>query len=190
MVEKIRGTVAKSGKIILAFAQGTGPEQVQEAGRLLAEALLAGGKVLACGNGGSAVAASHLVSELMVRFARDRKALPAISLPDNPAAVTAAGNDLGFEHVFSRQIEALGREGDVLVAISTSGASPNINAAVNAARAMGMRVIYLCGATPPGLSADAVVTVPSADTPRIQEVHEIVIHILAELVEDAFSTSS
>jgi len=151
---------------------------VEAAGRVLAEALAAGNKILTAGNGGSAADALHLAEELVGRFERDRAALAGISLCADPTLLTCIANDYGFEQVFSRQVEGLGRPGDVLVVFSSSGRSPNIVRALPAARARGLRSIALLGkdgGAARGL-ADHEIIVPSADTARIQEIHTFVVH--------------
>ncbi len=157
-----------------------------EVGRRMAAALRAGGQVLTFGNGGSAADAQHLAGELLGRFLRDRRALPAIALTTDPSVLTAVANDMGFDAVFRRQIEAHGRQGDVAVGITTSGRSPNVVAALGAARERGLLTVGLTGGgggTLPGL-VDFLIDVPSASTPRIQEVHGMVVHLLCEIVED------
>ena len=158
---------------------------IEEAAAAMATAIQAGHKVISCGNGGSHCDAMHFAEELSGRFRADRRALPAISISD-PAHITCVGNDYGFEFVFSRYVEALGKRGDVLLAISTSGNSPNVLRATEAARERGMKVIALCGKDGGKLAgmADVGITVPHhgfAD--RIQEVHIKVIHILILLIE-------
>lgn len=145
-----------------------------------------GGTVLACGNGGSAADCSHFAAEFVGRYLRERRALPAISLAAEVSSVTAIGNDYGFDRVFARQVEAFGREGDVLVGLSTSGRSPNVLRAFEAARARGLATIALVGAR--GLAepvADLVLAVPSDLTYEIQEVHMMILHSLCDLVETA-----
>lgn len=157
-----------------------------EVGRRMAAALRAGGQVLTFGNGGSAADAQHLAGELLGRFLRDRRALPAIALTTDPSVLTAVANDMGFDAVFRRQIEAHGRQGDVAVGITTSGRSPNVVAALGAARERGLLTVGLTGGGGgklPGL-VDFMIDVPSASTPRIQEVHGMVVHLLCEIVED------
>jgi D-sedoheptulose 7-phosphate isomerase len=142
--------------------------------------------VLLFGNGGSASDAQHVAAELVGRFARERAPLPAIALTTDTSALTAIANDYGFEEVFARQVRALGRPGDVAVAISTSGNSPNVLRGAEAAREMGMTVVALTGAGGGALAAasDLCVNVPSDDTPRIQECHLTVEHVLCEAVEN------
>jgi len=155
------------------------------AAETIAECFQRGGKVLLFGNGGSAADAQHIAAEFVGRFAREREGLPAIALTTDTSILTAVGNDFGFERVFARQVEALGRPGDVAVAISTSGRSPNVLAGVRAAREKGLATIGLTGGGG-GPLADMVeiaIVVPSRSTPRIQECHIALGHILCELVE-------
>jgi D-sedoheptulose 7-phosphate isomerase len=148
-------------------------------------AVRAGGKLLLFGNGGSAADAQHMAAELVIRYQANRPAIAAIALTTDTSALTAGANDLGFEAVFSRQIEALGRLGDVVVAISTSGRSPNVLAGLREARARGLRTTGLTGADGGELCAlcDAVITVPSPVTARIQELHILLGHMLCKALE-------
>ena len=160
---------------------------VRELVELVVTCLRSGCKILVCGNGGSAADAQHLAAELVCRFAYDRRALPALALTTDTSALTAIANDLGFERVFARQVEAIAVEGDVLVAISTSGRSPNVLEAARAARSAGCRVVAFTGSGGGALAqlADLVIAAPSGDVARIQEVHSVVVHILAEAAEAA-----
>ncbi|MCS6855220.1 MAG: SIS domain-containing protein, partial [Elioraea sp.] len=144
---------------------------VAEAASLVADALRAGGKLLLCGNGGSAADAQHWAGELVSRFAYDRPGLPAIALTTDTSILTAIGNDFGYERVFARQVEALGRPGDVFFALSTSGRSPNVLAALAAARARGLRTVGFTGAGGGEMASlcDVLLRVPHEATPRIQE---------------------
>jgi phosphoheptose isomerase len=162
---------------------------VVKAAELMRDAVLAGKKVLLCGNGGSAADAQHIAAELVGRFVVERRPLAAIALTTDTSALTAIANDYGYDHVFARQVEALGSEGDVLVAITTSGTSKNVVAAVAAARARGMKVLGLTGAKGGAFVAacDAGVAVPSTNTARIQELHITVGHLLCEVVDAAFA---
>jgi len=146
-----------------------------------------GGKVLICGNGGSAADAQHFAAELVNRFQWDRPALPAIALTVDTSIMTAVGNDSSFEAVFARQVEALGRPGDVLVAISTSGRSPNVLAALEVAQKKGMLCLGLCGAYRAAMEplCHHLLAVPHSSTPLIQEIHITLIHLLCALVEQA-----
>ena len=156
-----------------------------EAAAAIVRAVRAGGKVLIFGNGGSAADAQHLAAELVGRLERNRRAIAAIALSTDTSILTAVANDYGFERVFARQIEALGRRGDVAVAISTSGASRNVLAGVEAARGAGLVIVALSGRDggPLGAEADIHVNVAEQDTARVQEVHRTLLHILCELVE-------
>ncbi|HNW36945.1 MAG TPA: D-glycero-beta-D-manno-heptose 1-phosphate adenylyltransferase, partial [Candidatus Ozemobacteraceae bacterium] len=156
-----------------------------QAAMLLCTSLSTGGQVLVCGNGGSASDAEHMVGELTGRFLYDRPPLAGIALTCGSAAITAIGNDYGYEEIFRRQVLALGRRGDILVAISTSGNSKNAVKAADAAHERDMRVIAITGPADSALSAIADVTLraPSPETPRIQEVHAALIHSLCRIVE-------
>ena len=158
---------------------------VAKASEILVSALRQGNKVLLFGNGGSAAEAQHIAAELVGRFAFDRPALPALALSVNSSCVTAIGNDYGFEKVFSRQLEALARSGDVAIGISTSGNSPNVLWAMSTAKKIGLHTIALTGSTGGKLKAavDHCICVPSNETPRIQECHILIGHIVSELVE-------
>ena len=149
--------------------------------RLCGEVWDGGGKLLVCGNGGSAADAMHLAEELIARFQAERKALAAIALLD-PTTLTCAANDFGFDHIFSRQVEALGRPGDVLVAISTSGNSANIINAVAAAEAAGVRTVALLGKGGGKLAGrcDVELIAPADTSHRVQEVHELLFHTFCE----------
>ena len=164
-------------------------EAILRAGQLLVESLLNGGKVLLFGNGGSAADAQHIAAELVGRFQQERRALPAVALTTNTSTLTALSNDYGFERVFARQLEALANPGDVVVAISTSGTSANVLAAVMAARKQGCKVIGLTGANGKRLAAlcDAPVFVPSNCTARIQEAHITIGHVWCKMVEACLS---
>jgi D-sedoheptulose 7-phosphate isomerase len=145
-----------------------------------------GNKALLFGNGGSAADAQHIAGEFVGRFAFDRPALPALALSVNTSCVTAIGNDYGFDQVFARQIEGLGRPGDVAVGISTSGNSKNVIEAMLMAKSLGMHTVGLTGLTGGMLkdAADHCICVPSNETPRIQECHILIGHIISELVEE------
>jgi len=158
---------------------------VAKVSEILVTVLKQGNKALLFGNGGSAAAAQHIAAELVGRFAFDRPALPALALSVNSSCVTAIGNDYGFDRVFSRQLEALARPGDIAIGISTSGNSSNIIHAMSAARKMGLLTVALTGSTGGNLrnSVDHCIRVPSNETPRIQECHILVGHIISELVE-------
>jgi D-sedoheptulose 7-phosphate isomerase len=152
---------------------------------ILVDALKEGKKLILFGNGGSAADAQHIAAEFVGRFAFDRPALPALALTANTSCVTAIGNDYGFDVVFSRQIEAVGRPGDVALGISTSGNSPNVLRALSVAKGLGLHTVALAGCTGGKLkdAVDHCICVPSNETPRIQECHILIGHIISELVE-------
>jgi D-sedoheptulose 7-phosphate isomerase len=153
---------------------------------LIAGRVRKGGKVLVFGNGGSAADAQHFAGELVGRFTKEGPPIPALALTTDSSIMTAVGNDYGYEHVFKRQLEAHGRPDDVAVAISTSGNSKNVLAAVEAAKSRGLLVVAMTGegGGKLGALADHLFAVPSKDTPRIQEVHHLMNHILCELLEE------
>lgn len=163
-------------------------ETISTCGDLLVKTLKNGGKVLICGNGGSAADAQHFAAELTGRYETERTALPAIALTTDTSALTAIANDYDFERVFARQVEALARPGDLLIAISTSGNSPNVIAAVMSARTAGCKILGMTGETGKKLASlsDACYMSPSTRTARIQEAHITVIHVLCEMVDAAF----
>ncbi len=163
-------------------------EQIAEMARVIVERLRAGNKLLAFGNGGSAADAQHIVAELVGRYRAERPALAAVALTANTSTLTAIGNDYGFEQIFARQIRALGQPGDVALAISTSGNSPNVLRALETARQGGLLTIGLTGKTGGKMHhlVDLCVCVPSDSTPRIQEAHLLIVHIVSGIVESAF----
>ena len=158
---------------------------VAECAQVLIDALKDGHKILVMGNGGSAADAQHFAAEMVGRFLIERKALSAIALTTDTSILTAVGNDYGFDDVFKRQVEALAYPGDVLIGISTSGNSTNIKRAFEAGKEIGARAIGLLGHNGGeiGEMTDFSLTVPSSDTPRIQEAHLLIIHILCDLIE-------
>ncbi|MEJ2744748.1 MAG: D-sedoheptulose 7-phosphate isomerase [bacterium] len=160
---------------------------IHKMAEIVIESLRNGGALLVCGNGGSAADAQHIAGELVGRFLKEREALRCIALSTDTSVLTAIGNDYGYDEVFARQVAAHGKEGDVLLAISTSGNSPNVLKAVERAKQLKMKMIALSGKGGGGLAdaADICVTVPSGISPRIQEVHGTIGHILCGLVEKA-----
>jgi D-sedoheptulose 7-phosphate isomerase len=154
---------------------------------MISTALAGGNKLLVMGNGGSAADSQHFVAEIVGRFKMERRALPAVALSTDTSILTAIGNDYGFESIFSRQVEALAAPGDVVVGLSTSGNSPNVLKALELARARGCRTVGLLGRDGGSIKAvcDLALVVPSTDTPRIQEGHITIIHIVCDLVEKA-----
>lgn len=162
-------------------------EAIGNAATLCIARLRAGSKLLFCGNGGSAADSQHLAGELISRFMYDRPGLPAVALTTDTSVLTAIGNDYGYERIFSRQVEALGNAGDVLVAISTSGRSRNVLAAIDAARSKQLHVIGMTGASGGAMigTTSVLICAPSQLTPRIQEVHIAVGHVICALIEEA-----
>jgi D-sedoheptulose 7-phosphate isomerase len=163
--------------------------EIAAAAKKITELMQAGGKAIFCGNGGSAADAQHLAAELMGRFMIDRAPLAAMALNVNVSTITAIGNDYGYDEIFERQLRGIGRTGDVIVGLSTSGNSKNVVAALKAAREMGIYTIGLTGATGGTMKGlcDMCICVPSTSTPRIQEMHIAVGHALCEWVEAALS---
>lgn len=164
-------------------------ETIETCAGLLLETVRNGGKILLCGNGGSAADAQHIAAEFVGRYETERAALPAIALTTDTSALTALANDYGFERVFARQVEALAAEGDCLIAISTSGNSPNVISAVMTARKKGCRIIGMTGAGGKKLASlsDACILVPAERTARIQETHITVAHIWCEIIDQKIS---
>ena len=163
-------------------------QQIAEAATAIVACLRAGGKLIALGNGGSASDAQHMVAELVGRYAVKRQALAAIALTTNSSSLTAIANDFGFEEIFDRQLKALAKPHDLVFAISTSGNSPNVLRALETAKTLGLKKVGLTG-NDGGKLRDLVntcIVVPSTSTPRIQEAHTLVIHILCGIVENAF----
>jgi len=161
---------------------------IEDAAQLMIEALRDGGAVYLFGNGGSAADAQHIAAELQGRFTLNRPALRAFALTTNTSTITAIANDYGYERVFSRQLEGMVRSGDVVVGISTSGASPNVLQGLATARRLGAKTIALVGKNPANVlfhACDVVISVPSSITARVQECHILIGHILCELVEKA-----
>lgn len=185
-LERLQTALHEGANLRLEVAQQCAEPMLVAVG-LIEQCLRSGNKLLLFGNGGSAADAQHLAAEFTGRYLKERRALPAIALHTDTSALTAIGNDYGFEQVFARQIEALGRAGDVAIAITTSGRSPNITRAVAACRAAGIKTIGLTSARGHEFAAtvDLALVVPSVSTPRIQECHITIGHILCELVEDA-----
>jgi phosphoheptose isomerase len=163
------------------------PRPVIDAAAAIVDALGRGGKLLLFGNGGSAADAQHVAAELVGRFTRERVALAAIALTTDTSVLTSVGNDYAFDRVFARQVEALGRPGDVALGISTSGASPNVVAALEAARELRMHTIALTGSDggAVGRAAAIHVNVPSDVTPRVQEVHRTLLHVICAIIEES-----
>ena len=159
--------------------------EIEQAGLLICETLRAGNKVLLCGNGGSAADAQHIAAELVGRYEQERRSFPAISLTTDTSALTALSNDYGYEEVFARQVRGLAVAGDVLIAISTSGRSPNVIKAAEKAKALGCKVIGLsgCSGEPLASRCDIAIVVPSERTSRVQEAHITIGHHWCEMVD-------
>ena len=158
---------------------------IERSGRMICDALVAGKKVLLCGNGGSAADAQHIAAELVGCYEKQRRSWPAIALTTDTSALTAVSNDLGYEQVFARQLAGLAQQGDILIAISTSGRSKNVLKAVERARELGCRTIALTGASsePLGSLCDFTVAVPSSRTSRVQEAHITIGHLWCDMVD-------
>jgi len=189
-VSILRANLEESLKVHERFIATCLPE-LSKAGDALVAAYRAGGKALFFGNGGSAADAQHLAAEFLGRYLRERRPLPALALNVNASAVTAISNDYGYREVFARQLDALGVAGDVAVALSTSGRSGNVVEALVHARKLGLYTIALTGPTGGDLKglADALIAVPSDDTPRIQECHILAGHALCDAVETAIAAA-
>lgn len=191
----IRRNMTKSGfvaylessrAVLSALGESLDVARVEEAVDAIATALSTGKALLVCGNGGSAADAMHIAGELVGRYLRERRALKAIALSADPAVLTAWSNDVSYDSVFSRQVEAFGERGGILLAISTSGTSKNVIAAAEAAKAKGMRIIALTGqgGAALGSRADILLDVPSRSTPLIQQAHICIYHYLCAEVEE------
>ena len=174
----------ESRTVLEASIERLSPE-IERAARKIASSIKRGGKVLICGNGGSAADSQHMAAELVGRYLRERDAWPAIALSTDNSIVTSLANDYGFDEIFSRQVKAFGKKSDVLVAISTSGNSANVLNAMKAARESGMAIIALCGKGGGKMhrGADILLDASSTHTPRIQETHGLIIHVLCDIVE-------
>lgn len=186
-VERIRAHFAESAELKLAAAGPMAP-LIARAAELMTTALLADGRILACGNGGSAADSQHFAAELVGRFERERPGLPAIALTTDTSLLTAVANDYSFEQVFAKQVRALGRRGDVLLAISTSGNSPNVIEAIGAAHEHDLAVVALTGRGGGRIGellrdGDVHLCVPHKRTARIQEVHLTTIHCLCDAID-------
>ncbi len=184
MIEEVKRQLSEGVEIRMQTAAKCSA-QIAAAAQALIDAFAGGNKLLICGNGGSAADSQHIAAELVWRFKKERKALPAIALTTDTSLITALTNDSAFEFLFKRQVEALGKKGDVLIAISTSGTSKNIVEAALEARKAGMKVIGLSGRNGGKLKslADICICVPADGTDRIQEMHIAIGHIICDLVE-------
>ena len=184
MITEITTQLTAHRDVIARIEQEMSP-RIAEMTTLLVETFTQGGKLLVMGNGGSAADAQHFVAEIVGRFKMERRALPAIALSTDTSILTAIGNDYGFDKVFRRQVEALAVAGDLVVGISTSGNSPNVQQALELAREKGCRTVALLGKDGGSIRhcCDLALVVPSDDTPRIQEGHITIIHIVCDLLE-------
>lgn len=183
---QVRAALSETKAVIEnMLADGPLCAAVVEAAEAGAAALSAGKKILFCGNGGSAADAQHWAGELVARFYYDRPGLAAIALTTDASVLTAIGNDYGYEHVFSRQVDALGVEGDVLFALSTSGNSPNVVNALRAARERGVKTVGFTGRDGGRMAGlcDLLIAIPSSCTPRVQEGHELLGHTICQMIE-------
>lgn len=188
MKDKIRQHIQDNIKVKEALLK-THVDLIEKAATVISDALKKGNKILFFGNGGSASDSQHLAAEFVGRYEKERGGLPAISLTVDTSALTAIGNDYGFDRVFARQIEALGRKGDVAFGITTSGNSPNVLLAVEKAKSMGLYTIGFTGRDGGKLArmVDLSIVVPSQKTARIQESHILMGHIICELVDESFA---
>ena len=186
MSARVREALRETAALMKAMADDMA-DDIVAAADIITGSLRAGGTLLCCGNGGSAADSQHIAAELGGKFYRIRPGLPAVALTVNSSMLTAIGNDFGYDEVFSRQLEAIGRRGDVLLAISTSGSSKNVVEAARLARERGLKVIGLTGRAGGKLKplSDVWLGVPSDDTPRVQEGHIAIGHLLCELAEAA-----
>ena len=187
LASRIAAHFSESASVKLAAARSLA-EPLARAVSMMASALAAGGKILACGNGGSAADAQHFAAELLNRFETERPPLAAVALTTDTSTLTSIANDYSFEQVFEKQVRALGRRGDVLLAISTSGNSPNVIAAARAARELGIAVVALTGRDGGKLGAalapaDVHARVPHQSTARIQEVHVLALHCICDGID-------
>ena len=188
-MENIKKTIQESIDVKRQLMNSEAVDVLREMAERTIEALRNGKKLMLCGNGGSAADAQHIAAELSVRFKKERPGIAAIALGTNFSHTTAAGNDYGFSHIYSRQLEGLGQEGDVLIAISTSGNSDNIIKAIEVAKSRHMVTFGWTGSTGGEMagSTDMMLRVPSHDTARIQECHILCGHIFCELIEASWS---
>lgn len=184
MIEEIKNQLRSHLRVIQSVEEDLVP-QIAAVADLLADALSNGKKLLVMGNGGSAADAQHFVAEMVGRFKMERRALPAVALTTDTSIITAIGNDYGFEDIFSRQVEGLALPGDVVIGISTSGSSKNVYKALLLADELGCRTIGILGKDGGTIAeiVDVHLTVKSDDTPRVQEGHITIIHILCDLIE-------
>ncbi|MHB8058381.1 MAG: D-sedoheptulose 7-phosphate isomerase [Desulfuromonadaceae bacterium] len=189
MISEITTQLAAHREVIARVEQELTP-RIIEMVELMVDTFQQGGKILVMGNGGSAADAQHFVAEIVGRFKMERRGLPALALSTDTSILTAIGNDYGFDRVFSRQVEALAAPGDLVIGISTSGNSPNVLLALELARETGCRTVGLLGKDGGSIKGvcDLALIVPTADTPRVQEAHITIIHIVCDLLEKTLFT--
>ncbi len=189
VMQRLAGSIEESAGVIRGLTAMTGC--LAQAATVMIEALRGGSKILTAGNGGSAAEAMHMAEELVGRFRTNRRSLPGIALTADGTALTCIANDFGYDHVFSRQVEGLGQPGDVLVLFSTSGRAMNLRRALEAARRQGVRIISVLGRDGGDLRglADVELCVAGKATERIQEAHQVILHLLLDEVEHAFIKS-
>ena len=193
MKTKIHNSLTESHKTLSAMLEDqTLIQALERVAHLCVQSLQRGNKLLFMGNGGSAADAQHLAGEMVSRFAFNRPGLAAFALTTDTSVLTAIGNDYGYQHLFSRQVEAVGRPGDVLVGISTSGKSPNILAALEKGKTLGLNTVGMTGNQKAAITtiAEFIIAIPSASTPKIQEGHIVCGHILCGLIEDSMFSRS
>jgi len=190
-IEEIKKQILDSARMKQQMAD-TMPAGIQAVSEAVTGALRRGNKILLCGNGGSAADSQHIAAEFVGRFKRERPGLAAVALTTDTSILTSVSNDYGFENIFARQVEALGREGDVLIGFSTSGKSKNIIRAFESAKKRDMVIIAFAGSQPCAMTemADLSILIPADETARIQEGHILVGHILCDMVEYSFSQSA
>jgi len=189
----ITGTITQTiFNLQMLLSNDTTLEKIEDVAQTIISAIKFGNKLLICGNGGSAADAQHMAGEFVCRFYKDREPLPAIALTTDTSVITAISNDYAYDQIFARQVKALGKKGDILFGISTSGASKNILEAFKVAREMGIKTILLTGKEEKSIGpySDIIIKTPSSDTPRIQEMHLLIEHIICELVETSLEVSS
>lgn len=187
-VDRVQSRLLQAADLLVKAAESPLAALIEEAATIITNAFETGHRLLVFGNGGSASDAQHICGELMVRFQRTRRALPALALCCDPAVLTACGNDFGYDQIFERQIQALGVAGDVVLAISTSGSSQNVVRGLQAARNNGLLTILLTGPQPGNAAgfSDLVVAAPGPNTARVQELHLASYHAMCELIEEHF----
>ena len=188
----ITGTITQTiFNLQMLLSNDTTLEKIEDVAQTIISAIKFGNKLLICGNGGSAADAQHMAGEFVCRFYKDREPLPAIALTTDTSVITAISNDYAYDQIFARQVKALGKKGDILFGISTSGASKNILEAFKVAREMGIKTILLTGKEEKSIGpySDIIIKTPSSDTPRIQEMHLLIEHIICELVETLLEVS-